>query len=162
MPSSPPASSPTTRTGAAATGPRAAVRLQGLSPRGRAPAVPTRAAPRPAAATAAAEPPLPRWAKRFVIGGLLLAIAMPLTVLMSRSMLVQTALTDELNLKAAMVCTAGEGRALDGSSLLGWLFGGSYFQCGDWETREGRIQRDREQAEANYLAREKTRREARY
>lgn len=100
---------------------------------------------------------LPRWAKGVVIGGVLLAIGMPVTVLMSRSMLVQEALAEQSGSKAAMVCTAGEGRAMDGSSLTGWLFGGSYFSCGEWETREARVQRERDQAQANYLARERAR-----
>lgn len=105
-------------------------------------------APPPAAA-------MPRWAKGVAIGGVLLAIAMPVSVLLSRSMLVQAALTEQNSSKAAMVCTAGEGRALDDSSLLGWLFGGSYFSCGDWETREARLQRDRERDQASFLARER-------
>ena len=75
-------------------------------------------------------------------------------------MLVQEALAAESGSKAAMVCTAGEGRAIDDSSLTGWLFGGSYFRCGDWETREARVQRERTQYEANYLAREKARQQA--
>jgi hypothetical protein len=109
------------------------------------------------AAKAAAAPGLPRWAKGFVIGGLLLAAGMPLTVLMSRSMLEQEAMAEQSSSKAAMICTGGEGRALDDSSLMGWLFGGSYFHCGDWETREARQQRDRAQSEANYLARQRAR-----
>lgn len=115
--------------------------------------------PQPASARGAAAPApshaLPRWTKGFVIGGVLLALAMPATVLMSRSMLVQEALAEQSSSKAAMVCTAGEGRALDGSSITGWLFGGSYFQCGDWETREARLQRDRDQAQATFMARER-------
>ena len=116
--------------------------------------------PQPAHARAAAAPTpassaLPRWAKGFVIGGVLLAIAMPASVLMSRSMLVQEALAEQSGSKAAMVCTAGEGRANDDSSLLGWLFGGSHFSCGDWETREARQQRDRDRDQANYMARER-------
>lgn len=114
------------------------------------PKAPPRAEPAPA-------PVYPVWVKRFVIGGVLLAIAMPVTVLMSRSMLVQTVLTEESSSTAAMVCTAGTAEPRDGSSLLGWLFSGSYFQCGDWETREARVQRAREQAEANYLARQRAR-----
>lgn len=98
---------------------------------------------------------MPRWAKGVVIGGVLLAIAMPVSVLMSRSMLVQEALAEQSSSKAAMVCTAGEARAVDSSSLTGWLFGGSYFSCGDWETREARVQRERDQAQANFLARER-------
>lgn len=100
---------------------------------------------------------LPRWAKGVVIGGVLLAVAMPASVLISRSMLVQAALIEESSSKAAMVCTGGEGRAVDSSSLGGWLFGGSYFSCGDWETREARQQRDRDRDQANYMAREKAR-----
>jgi len=115
--------------------------------------------PQPAAARTATPAPasnaIPRWAKGVVIGGVLLAIAMPATVLMSRSMLVQEAMAEQSSSKAAMLCTAGEGRALDDSSLLGWLFGGSYFHCGDWETREARVQRERDQAQANFLARER-------
>ncbi|MGM9483950.1 hypothetical protein ACS5PN_22320 [Roseateles sp. NT4] len=110
---------------------------------------------RGATAAAPAKEGLPRWAKGFVIGGVLLAIAMPASVLMSRSMIVQEALAQESGSKAAMVCTAGEGRAVDDSSLLGWLFGGSYFSCGDWETREARVQRDRDRDQANYMARER-------
>ena len=98
---------------------------------------------------------LPRWAKGVVIGGVLLALAMPASVLLSRSMLVQEALAEQSSSKAAMVCTAGEGRALEGSNLMGWLFGGSYFHCGDWETREARQQRERDQAHANFMARER-------
>lgn len=109
----------------------------------------------PRAQGAAAPERLPRWAKGVVIGGVLLAVAMPASVLMSRSMLVQAALAEQSSSKAAMVCTAGEGRALDGSSLMGWLFGGSYFHCGDWETREARQQRERDQAQASFLARER-------
>lgn len=108
--------------------------------------------PQPAAA---ASQSLPRWAKRVVIGGVLLAIAMPASVLMSRSMLVQSMLQDQGSSSAALVCTAGEGRANDGSSLFGWLFGGSHFQCSEWETREARQQRERELYEANYLARQR-------
>jgi hypothetical protein len=85
----------------------------------------------------------------------LLAVAMPASVLMSRSMLVQEVLTEQSSSKAAMVCTGGEGKAVDDSSLLGWLFGGSYFSCGDWETREARVQRDRDRDQANYMARER-------
>ena len=115
----------------------------------------------PRAQGAATKPgALPRWAKGVVIGGVLLAVAMPAAVLLSRSMLVQEALAAESGSKAAMVCTAGEGRAIDDSSLTGWLFGGSYFRCGDWETREARVQRERTQYEANYLAREKARQQA--
>jgi len=110
---------------------------------------------RPAPAPAAGG--MPRWAKGVVIGGLLLAVAMPVSVLLARSMLVQEALAEQSGSKAAMVCTAGEGRALDDSSLLGWLFGGSYFRCGDWETREARQQRERERDQANFLARERAR-----
>lgn len=100
---------------------------------------------------------LPRWARRFVIGGVLLAIAMPASVLLSRSMIAQEALTEQSSSKAAMVCTAGEGRAMDDSSLMGWLFGGSYFSCGEWETREARQQREREREQANYMARQRAR-----
>lgn len=91
------------------------------------------------------------------MGGVTLAVAMPLSVFMSRSMIVQEALAEQSSSKATLVCTAGEGRALDDSSLWGWLFGGSYFQCGDWETREARQQRERDQAQANFLARERAR-----
>lgn len=108
---------------------------------------------RPPAAVASQS--LPRWAKGVVIGGVLLAIAMPASVLLSRSMLVQSMLQDQGSSTAALVCTAGEGRANDGSSLSGWLFGGSHFQCSQWETREARQQREREQYEANYLARQR-------
>ncbi|WP_457325863.1 hypothetical protein [Roseateles sp. P5_E11] len=116
--------------------------------------------PQPTTTRAAAAPTpvsgaLPRWAKGVVIGGVLLAVAMPASVLMSRSMLVQEALTEQSSSKAAMVCTGGEGKAVDDSSLLGWLFGGSYFSCGDWETREARVQRDRDRDQANYMARER-------
>lgn len=100
---------------------------------------------------------VPRWAKGVVIGGVLLAVAMPASVLLSRSMLVQQVLTEESSSRAAMVCTAGEARAVNGDSLLGWLFGGSYFSCGNWETREARVQRDRDLTQANYLARERAR-----
>lgn len=100
---------------------------------------------------------LPRWAKGVVIGGVLLAVAMPASVLLSRSMLVQAALAEQGTSKAAMICTGGEGRAVDGSSLLGWLFGGSYFHCGGWETREARQQRDRDRDQASFLARERAR-----
>ncbi|KQW51943.1 MULTISPECIES: hypothetical protein [unclassified Roseateles] len=103
---------------------------------------------------------VPRWAKGVVIGGLLLAVGMPASVLMSRSMLVQSALMAESNSKAAMVCTGGQGRAVDGSSVVGWLFSGSYFSCGDWETREARKQRERDQAEASYMARQRARQQA--
>jgi len=122
-------------------------------PMKRVPTPVARAAPAPQAAA----PGLPRWAKGVVISGVLLAVAMPVSVLMSRSMLVQEALAEQSGSKAAMVCTAGEARAVDGSSLSGWLFGGSYFSCGDWETREARVQRERDQAQANFLARERAR-----
>jgi hypothetical protein len=95
--------------------------------------------------------------KGFVIGGVLLALAMPATVLLSRSMLVQEVLTQESASKAAMVCTGGQARAVDGSSVVGWLFSGSYFSCGDWETREARQQRERDVAHNNYMARQKSR-----
>ncbi len=111
----------------------------------------------PVATATPASDALPRWIKGFVIGGVLLAVAMPASVMLSRSMLVQTALASESSSRAAMVCTAGDARAVDGSSLLGWLFSGSYFSCGDWETREARQQRERDQYEANYMAREKAR-----
>jgi hypothetical protein len=75
-------------------------------------------------------------------------------------MLVQEVLAEQSSSKAAMVCTAGDARAADNSSVFGWLFGGSYFQCGDWETREARVQRERDQAQANYMAREKARQQA--
>ena len=100
---------------------------------------------------------LPRWAKGVVIGGVLLSVAMPASVLLSRSMLVQAALAEQGTSKAAMICTGGEGRAVDGSSVMGWLFGGSYFHCGDWETREARQQRDRDRDQASFLARERAR-----
>lgn len=116
---------------------------------------PQPATARPAVPPAPASNALPRWAKGVVIGGVLLAVAMPATVLMSRSMIVQEALAEQSGSKAAMVCTAGEGKAVDDSSLLGWLFGGSYFSCGDWETREARVQRDRDRDQANYMARER-------
>ncbi len=122
----------------------------------------TPARPRPAAGpraqgAAVAQEGLPRWAKGVVIGGVLLAAAMPATVLLSRSMLVQEALAAEGTSKAAMICTGGDARALDGSSLTGWLFGGSFFSCGDWETRDARVQRERDQAHNNYMARERAR-----
>ena len=110
-----------------------------------------------ATAAAPAAQGLPRWAKGVVIGGMLLAVGMPVSVLMSRSMLVQEALAEQSSSKAAMVCTGGEGRAVDSSSIGGWLFGGSFFSCGDWETREARQQRDRDRDQANYMAREKAR-----
>lgn len=106
---------------------------------------------------AAAPAGVPRWAKGFVIGGVLLALAMPASVLLSRSMLVQSALAGESSSKAAMVCIGGSARAVDGSSIAGWLFSGSYFSCGDWETREARQQRERDLAHANYMARQKAR-----
>ena len=108
-----------------------------------------------------AQAPLPRWAKGIVIGGVLLAVAMPASVLLSRSMLVQEALAEQSGSRAAMVCTGGAARARDGSSIAGWLFGGSYFSCGDWETREARVQRERDQAQASYLARERARQQSR-
>ncbi|RZL37504.1 MAG: hypothetical protein EOP35_08485 [Rubrivivax sp.] len=137
--------------------------LQGGSTRAQpARATPAATRPQPAAgprASGAAVKPdaLPRWAKGVVIGGVLLAVAMPATVLMSRSMLVQEALAAESGSKAAMVCTGGDARAVDDSSIVSWLFGGSFFSCGDWETREARVQRDRDRAEANYLARQRSR-----
>lgn len=142
--------------------------LSGLDATPR-PATPARTpAPRSVAASApradgtAARPDvLPRWAKGVVIGGVLLALAMPAAVLMSRSMLVQAALAEQANSRAALLCTAGEARALDGSSVLGWLFGGAYFSCGAWETREARQQRDRERDQASFLARERARQQAR-
>jgi hypothetical protein len=100
---------------------------------------------------------LPGWAKTVVASGLLLAVAMPATVLMSRSMLVQEALAEHSSSKAAMICTSGDARAVDGSSIWGWLFGGSFFSCGDWETRDARLQRERDQAHNNYMARERAR-----
>lgn len=108
-----------------------------------------------AAGAATAQDGIPRWAKGVIIGGLLLAVAMPATVLMSRSMLVQEALAAESGSKAAMVCTAGDARAMDDSSIIGWLFGGSFFSCGDWETREARVQREKDRANENYMARER-------
>jgi len=108
-----------------------------------------------AAKAAPAAQGLPRWAKGFVIGGVLLAAGMPTAVLMSRSMLEQEVMAEQSGSKAAMICTAGEGRALDDSSLMGWLFGGSYFRCGDWETREARQQRERDRDQANFLERER-------
>ncbi|MCE4554764.1 hypothetical protein [Pelomonas cellulosilytica] len=117
------------------------------------------AAPARQAATPAPAAPerLPGWARGVVIGGVLLAIGMPACVLLSRSMLEQEAMMEQSSSQAAMVCTAGEGRALDSSSVIGWLFGGSYFHCGDWETREARQQRDRDRDQANFLARERAR-----
>lgn len=137
--------------------------LQGGTPTVRVPqAAPPAAKAQPVAGpraqgAAVASEPLPRWAKGFVIGGVLVAVAMPASVLMSRSMLVQSALAEQSSSKAAMICTGGEGRAVDGSSLMGWLFGGSYFHCGDWETREARQQRERDRDHANFMAREKAR-----
>ena len=46
---------------------------------------------------------------------------------------------------------------IDFFRYMGWLFGGSYFSCGEWETREARVQRERDQAQANFLARERAR-----
>lgn len=114
---------------------------------------PVRLRPHGATATAAQDA-LPRWAKGVVICGLLLAVGMPASVLLSRSMLVQSVMAEESNSKAAMVCTSGSGQARE-SGVLGWLFGGSYFKCGEWETREARQQRERDQYEANYLAKER-------
>lgn len=127
--------------------------------RGAMPAAPR---PRPAAGpraqgAAVKADGLPRWAKGVVIGGVLLAVAMPASVLMSRSMLVQEALAAESGSKAAMVCTAGDAKAVDDSSVVGWLFSGSFFSCGDWETREARQQRERDRAHNNYMARERAR-----
>lgn len=127
-------------------------------PDGRRHAATTSAAP---AAAAASAPALPRWLKGFVIGGVLLALGMPAAVLMSRSMLVQATLAEESSSRAALVCIGGEAHAVDGSSLLGWLFGGSYFACGDWETREARQQRERDLAHSHYMARERARQTAR-
>lgn len=127
-------------------------------PRATAPAARARPATGPRAQGApTAQDGLPRWAKGVVIGGLLLAVAMPASVLLSRSMLVQEALAAESSSKAALICTGGEARALDSSSLSGWLFGGSYFSCGDWETREARVQREKDRAHNNYMARERAR-----
>jgi hypothetical protein len=123
------------------------------------PPSPNATAARPSA-PAAPSSALPRWAKGFVIGGVLLAVGMPASVLMSRSMLTQEALAAESTSKAAMVCTGGDARAVDDSSVIGWLFGGSFFSCGDWETREARVQRDRDRDQANYMAREKARQQA--
>ncbi|HEY1128353.1 MAG TPA: hypothetical protein VGF12_03030 [Roseateles sp.] len=109
----------------------------------------------PPQATPPAKESLPRWAKGVVIGGVLLAVAMPASVLLSRSMAVQGMLQEQSTSKAALVCTSAEGRANDDSSVLGWLFGGSRVQCSEWETREARQQREREQYEANYLARQR-------
>lgn len=109
------------------------------------------------AAPPAPSGPLPGWVKGFAIGGVLLALAMPVAVLMSRSMLVQAELVEQSSSTAAMVCTAGDARPYDDSNLVGWLFSGAYFHCGDWETREARQQRARDQAEANYMARERAR-----
>ena len=81
-------------------------------------------------------------------------------VLMSRSMLAQAALAEESSSKAAMVCIGGEARAVDGSSITGWLFSGSFFSCGDWETREARQDRERDLAHNNYMAREKARQQS--
>lgn len=120
-----------------------------------APASTSRARPAPAPVVKADG--LPTWAKGVVIGGVLLAVAMPATVLMSRSMLVQEALAAESGSKAAMICTGGNARAVDDSSIMGWLFGGSFFSCGEWETRDARVQRERDQAHNNYMAREKLR-----
>lgn len=83
--------------------------------------------PGPQAGRATAKPATPRWLKGFVIGGVLLAVGMPAAVLISRSMLVQQVLTEQSSSKASMVCTGGDARAADGSGVLGWLFGGSYF-----------------------------------
>jgi hypothetical protein len=122
-----------------------------------APAAVDRTATPRAQAPAVAAQGLPRWAKGVVAGGVLLALAMPATVLLSRSMLVQEVLMQESSSTAAMVCTGGEARAVDSSSLSGWLFSGSYFSCGDWETREARQQRERDLAHNNYMARQKSR-----
>lgn len=151
---------PTTQSIEPPTSARARV-LQGTPGHSRAPrpaAAPPPAATQPAQPAAAPER-LPRWVKGVVIGGVLLAVGMPVSVLLSRSMLVQSVLMEESSSKASMVCTAGEGRALDDSGLLGWLFGGSYFHCGDWETREARQQRDRDRDQANFLARERAKKQ---
>ena len=118
--------------------------------------------PRPAAGpraqgAATTQDGLPGWAKGVIIGGVLLAVGMPATVLVSRSMLVQEALTEQSSSKAAMICTGGNARAVDDSSITGWLFSGSFFSCGDWETRDARVQRERDQAHNNYMARERIR-----
>ncbi|MBW8849027.1 MAG: hypothetical protein JF607_29235 [Burkholderiales bacterium] len=126
-------------------------------PFARPPAAAPGVAPRAPAAAVPAPSALPRWLKGVVIGGVLLALGMPLSVLLSRSMLEQEVMLEENSSKAAMICTGGEARAVDASSLSGWLFGGSYFRCGDWETREARQQRDRDRDQANYMAREKAR-----
>ena len=109
----------------------------------------------PAATAAPAAQPYPGWFKGVVIGGLVLAAGMPLSVLLSRSMLVQESMLEQSNSKAALVCTAGSAHAMDDSSLIGWLFGGSYFSCDAWETRDAQLQRERERDHANYLARQR-------
>ncbi|MBV8035877.1 hypothetical protein [Roseateles sp.] len=112
---------------------------------------------RPRGAPAPATDSLPRWARGVVIGGVLLAVGMPAAVLLSRSVAVQGMLQEQSTSTADLVCTSGEGRANDSSSVFGWLFGGSHVRCSEWETREARQQRERAQAEANYLARERAR-----
>ncbi|NCT81730.1 MAG: hypothetical protein GXC94_01170 [Comamonadaceae bacterium] len=139
--------------GPAATRTRTATATQARSP-----AEPPRRAV--AAPPAPAPQGLPRWAKGVVIGGVLLAVAMPASVLLSRSMLVQSMMQDQGSSSAALICKSGEARANDDSGLLGWLFGGSYFQCSEWETREARLQREREQYEANYLARQRAKQQS--
>lgn len=108
-------------------------------------------------AVASTDSGLPRWAKGVVIGGVLLALGLPASVLLSRSLLVQATLAEQSASKATMVCIGGEARAVDSSSLAGWLFSGSFFSCGNWETREARQQRERDLAHSNYMARERAR-----
>jgi hypothetical protein len=135
------------------------VRLTGYAPRATTPVAPAR--PNARALPGGKAPPsaLRRWSKRVVIITTLVAVGLPAMVLMGRSMLAQNELAEQSGSKAAMVCVAGQGRPLDDSTVWGWLFGGSYFQCGDWQTREARERRAREQAEAANEAREKARRE---
>lgn len=163
MPDAPP---PSPAAGSAEPAPPSRARLlsgSGPTPRTAKAAGPVgAAATRPSSGTqpqrAAVDPGgLPRWAKGVVIGGVLLAVAMPSAVLLSRSMLVQEVLMAESSSSAALVCTGGQARAVDGSSLTGWLFGGSFFSCGEWETRDARVQRERDRAHENYMARERAR-----
>lgn len=96
---------------------------------------------------------LTRSLKRFVVGCCVTGLALPAGVLMLRSVQATEALGASQNSQSVLACVGGFSTAADASGLVSWLFSGSVFRCNDWETREARVQRERDQAEANYLAR---------
>ncbi|MEJ6003817.1 hypothetical protein [Paucibacter soli] len=100
------------------------------------------------------------WLKLSAWSCVAVVVLVPILVTTARLMQTNEVLTKEGQSGAVMICKNGTTSAADDSSIWSWLFGGSAFRCRDWETLEGRKQREKDQSEANYLARERAKRTA--